>query len=100
MVLKTITENERGEALLEHVRSQRRLPPAAERRGIRQDAGVSLRQLAAAIPPRGVSAMAVMRWEAGATPRDPAHVRGYGRLLNELRHLGRDVEPRKDVIAN
>ncbi len=92
MVPKSITGSERGEALLEQLRSQRRLPAPAERRGIRQGAGVSLRQLAAAIPPHGVSPMAVLRWEAGATPRAPEHVRGYGRLLDELRHLGVDVE--------
>lgn len=83
-----MTGSERGEALIAQLRSQRRLPSPAERGRIRRDAGVSLRKLAAAIPPHGVSAMAVVRWEAGATPRDPAHVRGYGRLLDELRHLG------------
>jgi predicted DNA-binding transcriptional regulator YafY len=84
---KTVTED-RAEALLEQLRSRRRLPPASERRRIREAAGVSLRQLGAAIPPHGVSAMAVLRWEAGATPRDTEHLRAYGRLLEELRHLG------------
>jgi hypothetical protein len=79
--------NDRAEALLEQLRSQRRLPLATERRRIREGAGVSLRQLAAAIPPSGVSPMAVVRWEAGATPRDPAHVRAYARLLDELNRL-------------
>jgi hypothetical protein len=31
--------------------------------------------------------MAVLRWEAGSTPRDPEHLHAYGRLLEELRHL-------------
>jgi DNA-binding transcriptional regulator YiaG len=88
MVIQTVTEN-RAEALLEQLRSRRQLPPAAERRRIREAAGVSLRQLAAAIPPGGVSAMAVVRWEAGAQPRDPAHVRAYGYLLEELRRAPR-----------
>jgi ApbE superfamily uncharacterized protein (UPF0280 family) len=74
--------------LLEQLRSRRRLPPGSERRRIREAAGVSVRRLAAAIPPTGVSPMAVVRWEAGATPRDPAHLRVYGELLEELRHFG------------
>jgi transcriptional regulator with XRE-family HTH domain len=78
----------RVEQLLEQLRSRRRLPPGPERRRIREAAGVSLRQLAAAIPPNGVSRMAVVRWEAGATPRDPAHLRGYEELLDELRRFG------------
>jgi DNA-binding transcriptional regulator YiaG len=86
MVQKAMMED-RAEALLNRLRSQRRLPPATERRRIREAAGVSLRQLASAIPPSGVSPMAVMRWEAGSIPRDPAHVRAYGRLLNELKRL-------------
>jgi hypothetical protein len=43
-----------------------------------------VRRLAAAIP---VSPMAVVRWEAGSTPRDPAHLRIYGELLEELRRF-------------
>lgn len=78
---------DRADALLEQLRSRRRLPPPAERRRIREAAGVSLRQLAAAIPPHGVSAMAVVRWEAGAVPRDTTHLRGYARLLDDLRQL-------------
>jgi hypothetical protein len=36
--------------------------------------------------------MAVVRWEAGATPRDPAHVRAYSELLGKLRQFeGGDV---------
>ena len=83
MAGRTITPD-RAEALLEQLRSRRQLPVAAERRRIREAAGVSLRQLAAAI---GVSAMAVVRWETGAQPRDPAHVRAYSYLLEELRRV-------------
>jgi DNA-binding transcriptional regulator YiaG len=75
------------DGLLEQLRSRRRLPPPAERRRIREAAGVSLRQLAAAIPPGGVSVMAIVRWEAGSTPRDPAHLRAYSELLAELRRF-------------
>jgi hypothetical protein len=81
---------DRAAELLERLRSRRRLPPASERRRIREAAGVSLRQIATAMPPHGVSAMAVLRWEAGATPRDQAHLRAYGRLLEELKHFGGD----------
>jgi len=73
--------------LLEQLRSRRLLPAGAERRRIREAAGVSLRQLAAAITPAGVSPMAVVRWEAGATPRDSEHLRAYGELLEELRRF-------------
>jgi hypothetical protein len=31
--------------------------------------------------------MAIVRWEAGGTPREPAHLRAYSRLLQELRHF-------------
>jgi hypothetical protein len=78
---------DRMAALLEQLRSRRRLPVAAERRQIRERAGVSIRKLAAAIPPEGVSPMAVVRWEQGAQPRNPEHVRAYGQLLDELRRL-------------
>ena len=83
MAVRTETPD-RAEQLLEQLRSRRRLPAAAERRQIREAAGVSLRELAGAI---GTSHMAVDRWEKGAAPRDPAHLRAYSRLLDELRHL-------------
>jgi hypothetical protein len=35
----------------------------------------------------GVSHMAIVRWEEGAQPADPAHVAAYGHLLHELRRL-------------
>lgn len=89
MATKTVT-HDRAEALLERLRSRRHLPVAAERQRIRQAAGVSIRQLAAAIPPDGVSPMAVVRWEAGATPRDTTHMQGYARLLDELRRLSEE----------
>jgi transcriptional regulator with XRE-family HTH domain len=66
--------------LLERVRSRRQLPAPAERRRIRKAAGVSLRDMAAAI---GVSHTAVAAWEAGATPRE--HRGAYAQLLAELR---------------
>jgi hypothetical protein len=87
MNVRNRDEGRRAEQLLEQVRSRRRLPPGPERRRIREAAGVSLRQLAEAIPPNGVSRMAVVRWEAGATPRDPAHLRAYDELLEQLRRF-------------
>jgi hypothetical protein len=86
MANQTVTPH-RSEQLLEQLRAKRQLPPPPERRRIREAAGVSLRQLAAAIAPNGVSHMAVDRWEKGSQPHDPAHVHAYGRLLDELRHL-------------
>jgi DNA-binding transcriptional regulator YiaG len=82
MALETVISS--VDDLLAHHHLRRKLPPAAERQRIRQAAGISLRELAAAL---GVSHMAVVRWEAGARPADPAHVASYGRLLNELRRL-------------
>ena len=81
MAVPTRTKSAREE-LLARLRTRRRLPPPAERRRIREDAGVSVRQMAAAL---GVSPMAPVRWEQGATPRDPEHTREYAQLLEELR---------------
>ena len=83
MVVNTMTEAQ--EDLLARLRSRRKLPAAAERRRIRQDAGCSLRDIANVV---GVSQMAVVRWEQGAQPRNPAHLLAYSRLLDELGRLG------------
>jgi DNA-binding transcriptional regulator YiaG len=80
----------RAEQLLRELRARRRLPPAAERRRIREAAGVSLRQLAAAVGPSGVSWMAVNRWEQGSQPRNPAHAAAYADLLEQLQHVPRE----------
>lgn len=83
MATQTVTTaSEKREALLERLRAERELPPADERKRIREAAGVSIRQLAQAL---GVSPMAPVRWEQGATPRD--HVREYADLLTELERL-------------
>jgi DNA-binding transcriptional regulator YiaG len=71
--------------LVERVRSRKQLPGPAERRRIREAAGVSLRDVAAAV---GVSHTAVASWEAGATPRE--HRTAYLRLLEELHRIARD----------
>jgi DNA-binding transcriptional regulator YiaG len=84
MLSQTITEVGPNE-LLARVRARRKLPVAAERRRIRVDAGVKLREIAVAV---GVSDMAVVRWEQGSQPRNPHHVAAYGHLLDELRRLG------------
>jgi DNA-binding transcriptional regulator YiaG len=68
--------------LLERVRARRKLPVAAERRRIREQAGVSQRELAAAL---GVSWTAIQRWEQGARPR--AHAAAYARALEELKRV-------------
>jgi transcriptional regulator with XRE-family HTH domain len=70
------------ETLLEQVRSRRQLPPPSERRTIRQQAGLSLRDIGDAL---GVSHVAVSRWEAGATPRETRA--DYAALLEELRRI-------------
>jgi DNA-binding transcriptional regulator YiaG len=70
------------EDLLAVVRSRRQLPPAAERRRIREEAGVSQRELAKAL---GVSWTAVQRWEAGSLPR--TCLEEYAHALDELRRV-------------
>jgi DNA-binding transcriptional regulator YiaG len=68
--------------LVERVRSRRELPAVAERRRIREAAGVSQRELAKAL---GVSWTAIQRWEAGARPR--THVAEYAEALEKLASL-------------
>ena len=69
-------------ALLDEVRARHRLPNAAERRRIREDAGLSLRAVGGAL---GVSHSAVAAWETGATPRE--HRAAYAQLLAELHDI-------------
>lgn len=70
--------------LLERARQRRCLPPAPERRRIRESAGVSQRELGRAL---GVSWTAVQRWEAGAHPR--THAAAYALALEKLGALTR-----------
>jgi len=88
MAVESMTLEARQRELLAKVRSARKLPFPHERRRIREQAGVSLRELAAAI---GVSHVAIARWESGAQPAAPTHVIAYGRLLGELRQLPEEV---------
>jgi DNA-binding transcriptional regulator YiaG len=84
MPVTTMTPDEHERELLANLRSHRKLPPPAERKRLREQAGVSLRSLAAAI---GCSHVAITRWEAGAKPADPAQLIRYQRLLDELKRL-------------
>jgi transcriptional regulator with XRE-family HTH domain len=70
--------------LLEQVRSVRQLPPATERRRIREAAGVTQRALGRAL---GVGWTTIDRWESGSTPRDPERRAEYAHALEELRRL-------------
>jgi DNA-binding transcriptional regulator YiaG len=69
--------------LLKRVHARRKLPPADERRRIREAVGLSLRDVGAAL---GVSHTAVSDWEAGAMPRERQRAT-YALLLDELRRL-------------
>jgi transcriptional regulator with XRE-family HTH domain len=93
MAMETVTKRDE---LLERLRARRALPAAAERRRIREAAGVSIRQLAEALD---VSPMAPVRWEQGAMPRDPRLVREYGELLVELERLAPSPEMRTPGLA-
>jgi len=70
--------------LLERVRARRQLPSVVERRKIREEAGVSLRDLAAVL---GVSHSLVRYWESGGTPRE--HRVAYAELLARLKDESR-----------
>jgi DNA-binding transcriptional regulator YiaG len=74
--------------LLERVRARRVLPPAAERRRIREQAGVSQHEVAKAL---GVSWTAVYRWEQGSRPRE--HEAAYAELLAELQRIASVAPP-------
>jgi DNA-binding transcriptional regulator YiaG len=72
--------SESVDTLLAQVRARRRLPPARERRQIRERAGVSLRSLASVLD---VSHATVRGWEQGATPRERRAE--YADVLAELK---------------
>ena len=74
--------------LLDRLRAKRTLPPADERRKIREAAGASLRDVAAEI---GTSATSVIRWERGASPG--RHTAAYARLLSDLQQLAGGAAP-------
>ena len=80
-VEKTGLDSTGIDTLLARVRARRLLPAADERRRIREEAGVSQRELAKAL---GTSWTSVQRWEEGARPRK--HESAYAQLLDELRH--------------
>jgi transcriptional regulator with XRE-family HTH domain len=83
------------EELLERVRARQKLPRPAERRRIRERAGVSLRDMAAAV---GVSHASIRTWEAGKwTPR--VHRAAYVDLLAELKRLTPSSEMREPDLS-
>lgn len=72
--------------LLDRVRSRCvQLPPPSQRRRIREDAHVSLRELARAL---GVTHAAIRNWEAGKGPGQHK-VTQYANLLAELERITR-----------
>lgn len=80
------TQAERIEELLEAVRTRQTLPNRERRRQIRIEAGVSLREMGAAL---GVSHTAVRHWETAQDPRLES-VDDYRRLLDGLEEIVRE----------
>jgi DNA-binding transcriptional regulator YiaG len=70
------------DGFLSHLQASR-LPSPAVRRGIREDAGVSCRQLAVLV---GVTTTTITRWERGATPHAEHAIR-YREVLEALGSL-------------
>lgn len=76
-----------GVELAVDLAATRALARSGEARAIREKAGLSLREMAAAL---GVSRSAVQRWEMGLrTPRGAITAR-YGALLTALTEAGSD----------
>lgn len=69
-----------GSSLAEMVRAAK-LPSPANRRRIRQRAGLSLRQVA---EPLGVTPMTVLRWERAEAVPKLDHAVAYRQLLEDL----------------
>jgi DNA-binding transcriptional regulator YiaG len=67
-------------ALLDRVRASSGLPAPRQRRGIRERAGVSQRDVARAL---GVSVMTLNRWERGLS-EPKARAAAYAELLSQL----------------
>lgn len=68
---------------LTHLARARRLALTGEGRQIREAAGVSLRELAAAINPP-VSQATLQRWETGSSRPTPEHALAWARALARL----------------
>lgn len=73
--------------LLERLRRIRSLPPAEERKRIREAAKVSKRELATAL---GVAWGTISRWESGHDPRNDDDVTNYLYVLSELHAITAD----------
>lgn len=71
------------DGLLAEVRAAR-LPAPATRRSLRHEAGISLREAAAAL---GVAVMTLHRWECGQSTPRRAHAVRYRQFLDALRGL-------------
>jgi DNA-binding transcriptional regulator YiaG len=67
--------------LLTFARAVGKLPPARQRRRIRDDAGISQRELAEAL---GVGVMTFNRWERGVARPRGQHATAYLALLEKL----------------
>ena len=69
------------EDLLARVRERRRLPRPAARKQLREQSGLSQRDVGAAL---GVTREAVARWESGERHPRPANLCKYLELLDRL----------------
>jgi DNA-binding transcriptional regulator YiaG len=79
MTTRTSTDPNELAAFVSEVKAAQ-LPPAADRRRIREAAGLTFRDIARFLD---VNPMTVIRWEEGNTPRR-AHAIRYRQLLDAL----------------
>ena len=75
-----------ADELLARARSASRLPAPRQRRGIRDSAGVTQRELAAVL---GVSVMTLNRWERGLVRPRGSNAARYAELLDQLDRAAR-----------
>ena len=79
--MDTIALDQKVQAARRATQARRMLPPPAQRREIRREAGLSQEDLAFAL---GVNGTTLCRWESGERQPSDEHVVGYQQVLAHL----------------